>query len=376
MNNKKGFTLVELLAVIAILAILVIIALPNVINMYTKAKKNTFLTEAQNVIKQSSNKFIQDGMSGKKTNFISNNKNSLNLSGEKIDYQVKLDNKGNVTEYMISNGNYCVSSNKSFDKLTIDDVETNCSAIEEAKDTTVGTLAKNYVELANIKSRLLVGSITFYSDGRVISGAEKYDVSEAQDNSIIMYTEKTENKWWVTINGKSSEENILNLTIVANGKIDLPEDSSSLFSFYLAPSHGPESNLTSITFNNAVETKNVINMYCMFCLNKVTKYDLSGFDTSKVTNMQSMFEVYNMYTPIEFNLSSFNTSNVINMSRMFRKINAESLDLSSFEINDNADLSGMFSETNITNAYAKNTKMMNKLNSISGNPTKLKFAVK
>ena len=92
--------------------------------------------------------------------------------------------------------------------------------------------------------------------------------------------------------------------------------------------------------------------------------------------MQSMFEVYNMYTPIEFNLSSFNTSNVINMSSMFRKINAESLDLSSFEINDNADLSGMFSETNITNAYAKNTKMMNKLNSISGNPTKLKFAVK
>ena len=34
MKVKKGFTLVELLAVIAILAILVIIALPNVINMY------------------------------------------------------------------------------------------------------------------------------------------------------------------------------------------------------------------------------------------------------------------------------------------------------------------------------------------------------
>ena len=33
MKKKKGFTLVELLAVIAILAILVIIALPNVINM-------------------------------------------------------------------------------------------------------------------------------------------------------------------------------------------------------------------------------------------------------------------------------------------------------------------------------------------------------
>ena len=52
MENKRGFTLVELLAVIAILAILVIIALPNVINMYTKARKNAFLTEAQNVLNQ------------------------------------------------------------------------------------------------------------------------------------------------------------------------------------------------------------------------------------------------------------------------------------------------------------------------------------
>ena len=33
MKDKKGFTLVELLAVIAILAILVIIALPNVIRL-------------------------------------------------------------------------------------------------------------------------------------------------------------------------------------------------------------------------------------------------------------------------------------------------------------------------------------------------------
>ena len=34
MSNKKGFTLVELLAVIAILAILVVIALPNVIGKF------------------------------------------------------------------------------------------------------------------------------------------------------------------------------------------------------------------------------------------------------------------------------------------------------------------------------------------------------
>ena len=44
--NKKGFTLVELLAVIAILAILVIIALPNVMEMFNSAKENSFKTFA------------------------------------------------------------------------------------------------------------------------------------------------------------------------------------------------------------------------------------------------------------------------------------------------------------------------------------------
>jgi len=43
--NKKGFTLVELLAVIAILAILVIIAIPNVMKMFNDAKKSSFETE-------------------------------------------------------------------------------------------------------------------------------------------------------------------------------------------------------------------------------------------------------------------------------------------------------------------------------------------
>ncbi|UKI58404.1 MAG: prepilin-type N-terminal cleavage/methylation domain-containing protein [Clostridium sp.] len=37
--NKKGFTLVELLAVIAILAILVLVAVPNVLGMFNNAKK-------------------------------------------------------------------------------------------------------------------------------------------------------------------------------------------------------------------------------------------------------------------------------------------------------------------------------------------------
>ena len=47
--KKKGFTLVELLAVIAILAILVIMAVPNVINLFNDAKLRTFISETESL---------------------------------------------------------------------------------------------------------------------------------------------------------------------------------------------------------------------------------------------------------------------------------------------------------------------------------------
>lgn len=104
MKKNKGFTLVELLAVIAILAILVIIALPNVINMYTKAKKNTFLTEARTIYKEASNKFLSENIKGNKVNVINSNGNKLNLSSsKKLKYNVKLNNDGKVKEIKVEN---------------------------------------------------------------------------------------------------------------------------------------------------------------------------------------------------------------------------------------------------------------------------------
>ena len=62
MNNKKGFTLVELLAVIAILAILVIIALPNLMEMSNNAKKNAFETEVKQIFKLSKSEWMNDSL--------------------------------------------------------------------------------------------------------------------------------------------------------------------------------------------------------------------------------------------------------------------------------------------------------------------------
>lgn len=50
--NKKGFTLVELLAVIVVLAIIMIIAIPSVLNSMATAKKNSFKVFGQDVIRK------------------------------------------------------------------------------------------------------------------------------------------------------------------------------------------------------------------------------------------------------------------------------------------------------------------------------------
>ena len=48
--NKKGFTLVELLAVIAILAILILLVTPNILKMFNEGKESIFVQQAQRVM--------------------------------------------------------------------------------------------------------------------------------------------------------------------------------------------------------------------------------------------------------------------------------------------------------------------------------------
>ena len=74
--------------------------------------------------------------------------------------------------------------------------------------------------------------------------------------------------------------------------------------------------------------------------NNIRDIDLSNFDTSKVTNMSSMF--WNMHSLTSLNISNFDTSNVTNMSAMFYNMNLTSLDLSNFDTSKVTDMNAMF----------------------------------
>ena len=124
--KKKGFTLVELLAVIAILAILVIIALPNVLKMFNDAKKNSFLTEAKTLYSEVSKKYISENMKGNKLTYISSEDDTkLEMTGRDLQYCVLLNTDGSVKSMKVSNGEWIAElpSGKKITDLNSSDLE-------------------------------------------------------------------------------------------------------------------------------------------------------------------------------------------------------------------------------------------------------------
>lgn len=100
--------------------------------------------------------------------------------------------------------------------------------------------------------------------------------------------------------------------------------------------------LESIEFGNGFNTSNVTNMNSMFnwCLS-LTSLDLSIFNTSNVTSMGSMFAGCSSLTSL--NVSNFNTLSVSGMSCMFYDCNGlTSLDLSSFNTSNVTHMDQMF----------------------------------
>ena len=101
-------------------------------------------------------------------------------------------------------------------------------------------------------------------------------------------------------------------------------------------------NILELDLSN-FDTSQVTYMQSMFFgMSNLTTLNLSNFDTSKVTNMQYMFSEMSSLTSL--NLSSFNTSNVTDMNNMFKHVSSlTSLNLSSFNTSNVTDMKAMFS---------------------------------
>ncbi len=112
--KKNGFTLVELLAVIAILAILVIMALPAVLNMFTKARVDTFENEVKTIYRTAQQNYLLNGGAavsyGNKPASSSVTCKALDMTGNaSLKYYISINGSGEVTKIEATNGTYYYS---------------------------------------------------------------------------------------------------------------------------------------------------------------------------------------------------------------------------------------------------------------------------
>lgn len=127
--NKKGFTLVELLAVISILVILVLIALPNVLTMFNNAKKSTFETEVKEIAKTAEKQWLKDSLSGSGARVYSKCSdgsctNPLDMiASDDLEYYIHMTSDGKIDQLYVKNNSFQYGTNDNFDINNINDIE-------------------------------------------------------------------------------------------------------------------------------------------------------------------------------------------------------------------------------------------------------------
>ena len=401
MKNKKGFTLIELLAVIAILAILVIIALPNIINTYNEARKQTFITEAKKIYTEAGKKFVTSSISGSPVKVInSEDESKLDMTGKKLQYCIILDNSGNVKSMKVSNGQWIASldGNKQIEDLATDDLtDGNLDGYNCSNNT------PTIPEPLNCKF-----------DGELVQGAEyvngqytyrymqEYNIRSADDltpNASEMTTKIQDNINKVSLLNnvekmKYTSEGWFNITTDGWGVVYTDKNNTNPVTTKLCTTinNKPLVSMSYMFYNakassidlSAFKTDNVVNMKAMFYSSNASSLDLSSFDTSKVTDMRAMF-ANNSAKTLKLNsfntsnvtsmegmfygskattlgIQNFNTSKVTNMKDMFRSTVVIELDLRDFDTSSVSDMNGMFSgNSNLTTIYTSNKFILDKV---------------
>ncbi|AYO30725.1 prepilin-type N-terminal cleavage/methylation domain-containing protein [Biomaibacter acetigenes] len=111
-KDKRGFTLVELMAVLAVLAIIAAIAVPRFTGTINTAKKNADKATATIVARAAEQKWLDDQESSEKTytgNSLANagylkEKPEVQADSSYDDYKATVDSKGNCTKVVYTDG--------------------------------------------------------------------------------------------------------------------------------------------------------------------------------------------------------------------------------------------------------------------------------
>ena len=199
-------------------------------------------------------------------------------------------------------------------ELISEEVEEEIVEVEPTYESNYGVLDNDMLRSPTYFDKTTITEIDFL-DSLDSAPDDAWDFSLDGDGSVLGWLEGT------------------HLYVAGDGGVIADSYAGSLFDSYTS--------IISINLSG-LNTSNVTNMMYMFdeC-RLLTSLNLSNFDTSNVTNMGYMFNHCESLASIDF--SNFDTSNVTSMHCMFQKcVSILSLNLESFNTSNVTDMRYMF----------------------------------
>ena len=179
-NKKKGFTLVELLAVIVILAIILVIAVPKVMSVIEDAKKATLESTAKMIASQAEKQKVQNTVLGNNEDITCKditNINDVDYASCDITFE---DNTAKVT----------IKGSGKFEGLNVcDGTKTSAEATDEECVAPTKTLVAHIQELLAKENELnngLVQTIAEY-EGRTYDAGIRYVGAISEVNNQVYF---------------------------------------------------------------------------------------------------------------------------------------------------------------------------------------------
>ena len=126
MKKKRGFTLVELLAVIVILAVILIIAMPKISEVINNSKKASFEATAKTIASQAEKKYMENEVLGNTGSFECSDVVKLNNT-DYASCNITFDDKGNALVTLNGSGKFA--------GLTIKNATKNSATATELTET-------------------------------------------------------------------------------------------------------------------------------------------------------------------------------------------------------------------------------------------------
>ncbi len=367
MNNKKAFTLIELLAVIIILGVLMLVAIPSVTNYINNSRKEGYINTARQISKGAVN-LVNSGnidvFDTDTTYYIpisciptENAKTSPYGNFEETYIVVTYDNE-KFDYYWVGTDstNIGIKELTGINELTTKKLEAGVKKTDIDLTKTVGTRTKVAVlddtcsvfnEGGTPGGSTGGGGQTTYPctyTGELTQGAEytegQFTYRYMQEPWYNNWDDMTLDGWGMRLTDKNSTDPVTTqMCSSINGKPIL----SMQYTFY-------NSKTTSIDLTK-LYTVNVQNFQGTFkSMSNVESLDMNLINTSNATNMLTMFENNNKVV----NICGLNTSKVKDMTEMFGFVTYDNLDISCFNTSNLETISQMFYGAKINNLNLSN----------------------